>query len=55
MFLAQLELIISGKEPMIHLDVDKILEDVKNNCCEIKNINGNIYSNYPIKIKLVPV
>lgn len=27
------------KEPMIHLDVDKILEDLKNDCCEIKNIN----------------
>jgi hypothetical protein len=26
------------KEPMIHLDVDKILEDLKNGCCEIKNI-----------------
>ena len=26
------------KEPIIHLDVDKILEDIKNNCCDIKNI-----------------
>ena len=29
------------KEPMIHLDVDKILEDLKNSCCNIKNINNN--------------
>jgi len=28
------------KEPMIHLDVDKILEDLKNNCCEIKYITN---------------
>ena len=27
------------KDPMIHLDVDKILEDLKNGCCEINNIN----------------
>jgi len=27
------------KEPMIHLDVDKILEDLKNGCCEIYNVN----------------
>ena len=27
------------KDPMIHLDVDKILEDLKNSCCEIKNIS----------------
>ena len=26
------------KEPCIHLDVDKILEDLKNGCCEINNI-----------------
>lgn len=26
------------KEPMIHLDVDKILEDLKNSCCDIRNI-----------------
>jgi hypothetical protein len=26
------------KEPMIHLDVDKILEDLKNGCCDIKYI-----------------
>jgi len=30
------------KEPMIHLDVDKILEDLKNDCCEIKNISEDI-------------
>lgn len=30
------------KEPMIHLDVDKILEDLKNSCCEIKNISEDI-------------
>lgn len=29
------------KEPMIHLDVDKILEDLKNGCCEINNINDH--------------
>ena len=28
------------KEPCIHLDVDKILEDLKNGCCEIKDINN---------------
>ena len=28
------------KEPMIHLDVDKILEDLKNSCCEIKYITN---------------
>jgi len=41
------------KEPMIHLDVDKILEDIKNNCCEIKNINENdlIYKFYSSIIK----
>ena len=26
------------KDPCIHLDVDKILEDLKNNCCDIINI-----------------
>jgi hypothetical protein len=26
----------------MHLDVDKILEDLKNGCCDIKNINDNI-------------
>ena len=30
------------KDPMIHLDVDKILEDLKNSCCEIKNISEDI-------------
>lgn len=29
------------KKPMIHLDVDKILEDLKNGCCEIYNIAEN--------------
>lgn len=28
------------KEPMIHLNVDKILEDLKNSCCEIKYITN---------------
>lgn len=27
------------KEPIIHLDVDKILVDLKNGCCEINNIS----------------
>ena len=55
------------KEPMIHLDVDKILQDLKNSCCEIKNIYENylkitcrklgsnyeeIRLNFPIKFKL---
>ena len=26
------------KDPCIHLDVDKILEDLQNNCCDIENI-----------------
>ena len=53
------------KEPCIHLDVDKILEDLKNGCCDIKNINNNnindiivkgycfkVIINFPISIKL---
>lgn len=41
------------KEPVIHLDVDKILEDIKNGCCDIKNINENylIYKFYSTIIK----
>jgi hypothetical protein len=30
------------KEPVIHLNVDKIIEDLKANNCEISNINTNI-------------
>ena len=48
------------KEPMIHLDVDKILEDLKNSCREIKNIcvddlkikSRKLNSNYDEEIKL---
>jgi len=36
------------KEPIIHLDVDKILEDIKNGCCDIK-INDNIKNNIIVK------
>jgi hypothetical protein len=36
------------KEPVIHLDVDKILEDLKNGCCYIK-INDNIKNNIIVK------
>lgn len=30
------------KEPVIHLNVDKIIDDLKENNCEISNINANI-------------
>jgi hypothetical protein len=33
------------KEPMIHLDVDKILEDLKNKCCDINNISKDNLEN----------
>jgi hypothetical protein len=29
------------KTPILHLDVDKIVEDLTNKCCEIENINCN--------------
>ena len=47
------------KEPMIHLDVDKILEDLKNGCCDIRNINeddlhlGGYNINFPINKTLM--
>ena len=48
------------KKPMIHLDVDKVLDDIKNKCCKInsithkeliRNYNGTNSDDYRVDIK----